>query len=219
MKFSILVFLASCVHLPHVDPKTRTNTVATYATVRVDSDCGNFPDFPRLFPEDPQLGFDPVESSHATGVIISERHVITAAHVVRCGAIPNVWVTYRAANGKVRKLKMSVTEDDAMFGEGKDIARLEISSAENFEVHLAPPSLGDGWPTSEDQPVWCAFTLGGRRCGEGTKMNNTFETKTHPGDSGSGVYDAAGRLVGIVVRSAGAVTHIEPVEARWLKGT
>ena len=194
-----LAFSASaCIRLPHVPPEPRAPQVQRLTDVRVTSSCSGDTD-------------DPWSSDgSAAGVIVSERHVLTAAHVVRCPALPTVRVYLRDGT----MFRMVVERDDAMFprGAGSDIARLEIASAERFGLNVPPPELGltDGGMTV-CLPQGCARTS--------FYETNFVEIESKPGDSGTGVYDPDGRLLGLVVSTRGGWTRIEPVGAYWLEGT
>jgi hypothetical protein len=113
---------------------------------------------------------------------------------------------------------MVVTHDDVVFGSGTDVARLEIASAEHFGLNLAPPAVGDGWPVNFPS-TWCAYLLDGVQCGRAERSSERFVARTEPGDSGAGVYDAEGRLVGIVVEGSATRTKVVPMSTRWLEGT
>lgn len=205
--YLLALSLFGCARLPHVDPEPRDHSTMRASTVRVDVRCGFF---------------DDVLESTATGVIISERHVLTAAHAVRCTEIPTVHVTYLTPDGDERRLRMVVTHDDAVYGEWQDIARMEVASAENFGVRIAPPLISPGWPKDISYyPVeWCAYLRSGEACGEGSYREYTLQAQVRPGDSGSPVYDEKGRLVGLVVRGGPyLLTAVEPVGLRWMVGT
>jgi hypothetical protein len=144
----------------------------------------------------------------ASGVIISERHVITAAHVVRCAAMPYVRVTLPDG----RWQRMVVERDDLMFGSGRDIARLEIASADLFGIGAVPPILV--WPN------WNGIvyaTLPSDIGATGVLNDDIVDgMQSRYGDSGTGVYTANGRLVGIVVRAGDAYTVIERLDLNWM---
>ncbi len=106
---------------------------------------------------------------------------------------------------------MAVERDDAMFGSGKDVARLVIATAEYFELHVAPPALG----VAHFGEVVCTP----RSCGRVGHTNNIPRLAAIRGDSGTGVYNAYGYLVGLVVRGSLSNTVFEPVGPYWLEGT
>lgn len=151
IRLLLICFVVACVSLPHVAPALRSPAQQQVATVRITTSCGDW------------------GGGYASGVVLTERHILTAAHVVRCPYVPNV----RAHFSDGRVFSVSVIRDDAMFGGGTDLAILESSSAENFSLGVAPPTIGH-FPTDR------------------------LDTRAVPGQSGSGVY-SDGFLVGIVI--------------------
>lgn len=190
-----LPLLGACVSLPHVDPDPRTVTEAGLTAVRVRAQCS--------------WDFDkPVR--YGTGVMISERHVLTAQHVVECPDIPDVHVGL--SSGRV--LRMVVTEEDRVA----DISRLEILSADRFRVDVAPPTLG--YPRVwDDSCAALAWPYGSHACGP-YMGDDIVSIPLKKGSSGAGVYTQHGHLIGIVIRGDGeSYTRISPVTAKWLSGT
>lgn len=129
-------------------------------------------------------------NASGTAVLLDERHALTAAHVVRCAGLPDV---------HVRGLRMVVTRDEAMFGDGRDFAVLEIASAEIFHLDVVQPVVAPDYIG-----VVNIVTRRGARTGflsgliaEPVIAYNPFDIR--PGDSGSPVYSVGGDLVGIVV--------------------
>lgn len=201
----VALAVAGCVRLPHVDPQARSYESTDRTVVRVQSSCSE---------EDPGGGQFPIQwvpDHTGTGVVVSERHVITAAHVVFCPIIPTVKVTFPDG----RWYMMDVEKDDAMFGQGTDYARLVIASAEYFNLGIAPPKIGHA--LVGDFVELSAFD--GERFGyyEGDDL---FELNTHPGDSGAPIYNMGGELLGIV--SKGSMDRLDTQEERatprWLEG-
>lgn len=228
MKKIILIaalLTCACVRLPHVIPAPRNADVARRAIARVYVTCSDVDmlspeynsDIPGVRATAPSIEWAPPAAG--TGVVISERHVLTAAHVVRCPVIPSV--TVLLSDGRI--VPMEVERDDAMFGGGQDVARLEVTSAENLGMYIAPPALapdGTAWVHGYDE--WCAETTHGRSCGspgDASEHSAEFEATTRKGDSGSGVYDLRGRLVGLVSSGNGVSTTLVRVGAYWLEGT
>lgn len=201
MKLSLLsLTLSACVYAPHMEPQVRSQYAQEYSVVKVESSCG-----------DP-LSFNPNpwDSSHVgSGVVISERYVLTAAHVTACAELPNVHVTF--PDGE--RFLVTVDREDI----GHDIARLEIFSASNFNRGIRPPTLAI--PSPYD--LVCAETGYPKReshCGDAvTATAATFSSIG--GNSGSPVYNDNGDLVGLVAASIGEYTRFVPVTKSWLSGT
>lgn len=193
-----LLAVVACVHLAPAIPEARTSAMRTVTAVHVESQCGS--------------------TKVGTGVIISARHVLTAAQTVVCAALPLVHVTY-VENGVEQRLRMYVTKEDDKTG----IARLEIASAETFSATIRPPVLRLPDPgnnvcanlvTSDKQTVAC-----------GTVSSTWTVVKrmaTREADMGAPVYTDEGVLVGIVANRGGSETSqytwIAPVDERWLDG-
>lgn len=174
--------LSACVHLPRVAPAPRTEAERTLTTVRIESSCGGFVD----------------DGDHVgTGVIISERHVLTAAHVVACSSIPVVHVTYRQ-NGKTKRQRMVVTREDS----DRDVARLELASADRFRLNVAPPVVrtpDPGQRVCAELPRLMGIDAS---CGSiVSDWSVARKMSTRPGDSGAPIFDDTGTLVGLVSAS------------------
>ncbi len=192
-----LLALVACVHLPRVAPEVRTGKARASSAVRVESACGNW------------------SSRSGSGVIISKRHVLTAAHVVGCADIPTVRVTYIDDDGRERRLRMLVTEEDR----DADIAKLEIASAEQFAVALRPPVVRSPDPGNG---VCASLASSPDACGTiASTWTVVKRLATVERDAGAPVYCDQGTLVSIVVNRGGQdgpfpYTWIAPVDAHWL---
>lgn len=133
-----------------------------------------------------------------SGVIVSSREVITAAHVVACddGADPqSVSVLYA---GSLARMEITGTYPD------HDIARLRAPASRfppPYALEIAPVSLG------QRVCVATRFPEITRRCGTVTArltvptLDVRYSQCTIPGNSGSGIYDERGRLVGLSLAS------------------
>lgn len=192
-----LLAVVACVHMAPVAPEARTSAMRTVTAVHIESECGS--------------------KKVGTGVIISSRHVLTAAHTVACAGLPLVHVTY-VENGTEERLRMYVTKEDDKTG----IAQLEIASAETFSKSIRPPVLRLPDPgnkvcanlVTSDQSVAC-----------GTVSSTWTVVKrmaTREADLGAPVYTDEGVLVGIVSNRGSSETSqytwIAPVDGRWLRG-
>lgn len=182
----------SCVTIPHVDPLPRTEGQRTVTSIRIGSVCD--------YTGEMNLG---------SAVIISERHAITALHVVDCPSIPTVHIV--RPDGRFDR--MTVTREDRT----NDLALLEISSADRFRINVAPPTLGYGkWG---DQV--CVATPWGsspRICGEYLGGNVMGVTTPH-GTSGAPAYTDDGHLIGIVIKAGEDHTRLAPITSPWLNET
>ena len=139
----------------------------------------------------------PGGSGYGSGVLLDGRRVLTAAHVTGCG-LPLLRVTTRA--GDVRLMKV-VAIDHAI-----DLAILEVDDGElRFPYPVPSVSIGNR-PSVGDVVCMESGEPGRRRqCGEVLDFradelpgNMKHGGLTIPGNSGSGVYDEAGRLVAVV---------------------
>lgn len=190
---SLLLVLVGCVRLAHVEPQPRYYYDALETVVKVDSYCAG-------------------KYHGGTGVVISERHVLTAAHITECHDIPNVHVTLH--NGD--RHRVYVTRED----ERKDIARLELAHAGSFGLNIAPPLLA---PPVYDPNVRPDFVQLYRYNVLPETVERISPTllvfRVRQGDSGSPIYDN-GLLVGLVVSDLdGVATRITLVTETWLQGT
>lgn len=138
-----------------------------------------------------------------SGVIVDARRVLTAAHVVPCGTAATVAV--RTRDGRVVPARVTWVDD------GRDVAVLRATAdLEGPYPVIAPATHGrvclvPGWPTRR---VSCGYVTG-----TGLEIRHT--AKTARGNSGSGLYDARGRLIGVVTNrtDAGGIATALIVEA------
>lgn len=125
------------------------------------------------------------------GVIVGPRHALTAAHVVACAAIPRVQVT--TSDG--RTFRAVVVKVDEL----RDVAELELASAGTFGIAAPTPLRG-----AEHVGYWaCVVTTAGEKCGPIVDRAGELawiSVDGKRGESGAGVYDEGGRLVGTNTR-------------------
>lgn len=197
MKLMLVVLISAC-SLPYVKPQPRTPEVAQRAVARLDIRCES----------DGQVYREP---AFATGVVISERHILTAGHAVVCPVLPKIKATFYDGHWE----RMYVERDEFSYGDGRDIARLKLHSNSGFNLNIPPPTLhefGNG-------PAIAA--VANRRPEAWYPMSDAPPTVipnmiTRAGDSGAGVY-VRGKLLGIVTRSGDAHTRIEVIDGSLLE--
>lgn len=141
-----------------------------------------------------------------SGVVVARDRVLTAAHVVRCRPVPGLNLTHDPI-----KVEVSGEGDDwvparvVRYDETPDLAVVEADVGKyHTDVVYGPrPNMGDQACASTG-----AFPGHAIKCGvvqpsskpAGTIGDIGIYTTIEYGNSGSGVYDYHGRLVGIVVK-------------------
>jgi hypothetical protein len=134
-----------------------------------------------------------------SGVAIDGTHVITARHVVTCDIGEPMTILVKLRNG------MRIFMDlKAHAAEGRDISLLEApdpgySYFTTAEIRQDPPKIGEMSCVVSGQ-LWDEYSL--RKCGAvGMVTDQYIVSSFHavPGNSGSGLYDADGRIIGILV--------------------
>lgn len=134
-----------------------------------------------------------VDVSFGSGVLVSEDDVLTAYHVVDCEGVALLTVIL----ADDRMMAASVAWSD----ERHDLARVALATPALLDVHDPVVGLADGRVCAQ-----VAFPRREQRCGEVTEVRDDgttwgevrFSAVVQPGNSGGGVYDEEGRLVGIV---------------------
>lgn len=125
-----------------------------------------------------------------SGVAVGPHHVLSAAHVATCLTGD---ITIKAGDGKVRDAVVEIVSLEA------DLVRLRIVG-EDLPFHPLETA-----PVEDGMHVCIVSTQpdAGRRCGRVREIrpygpgNVSHTAFTLAGNSGSGVYDGRGRLVGI----------------------
>ena len=177
----LVVLLATCASAPRIVrvpvPVSGTGAVtnAVVAAVEIDAAC-------------------PGEvAHHGSGVIIAPNRVVTAYHVAPCG---NATILATTFAHRIVPMRVEAALVDA------DVVRLVSSDPDpfgNVRAVVGPP------PAPED--VVClsvAAPARSYRCGpvmsleSGPSDNLDYRARTEHGNSGSGIYDLRGRLVGVV---------------------
>lgn len=191
--YVVMMNMCGCAHVPMVPPAhegaRRSAAEQTSAAIRLEVVC---------MAGDPLAGSLSAAMYYGSGVFVGPRDVLTAYHVVHCpvfGAVGLIQVVL--PNG--RRLGAEVMKTDARH----DLARLVLSNAvyPGPVPGLARPHRADriciapGYPTAS--PRQCGLVTevadDGSHWGEVHHLAPTFV-----GNSGSGVYDSDGYLIGIV---------------------
>lgn len=135
-----------------------------------------------------------------SGTIIGPEHVVTAMHVVaRCPGQPIAIVAHDKTIFVGFLEQLNVHHDTALFGVKELLPRL-WDPAPTVVPH-ADIRVGDVLCTMSQEPHVSQKEKPFFRCGDVYKTYRGWvfaDLDSIPGNSGSGVYDSAGRLVGIV---------------------
>lgn len=187
----LLVFLfalvanASCARpegpaVPIVETRQRTPLQAAMAAVYIETDCGRT----------------------GTGVLVSPTQVITAHHVVNCATYPKLKHTLKIKVVMYEGFATTATYE--VVDPGRDLARLRLRDP----FPTSPVSIG----YATRGGIACAVTAVPERairCARVVALSNvkrlygdirTNHADLWFGNSGSGVYDGDGRLIGISTR-------------------
>ncbi len=180
-------FLMSCTSCSGIGTNLSRSPMEMHnATVRIETTCGE-------------------DVSWGSGVIVSRDRVVTANHVVQCTPLPGLpifmpptKITIDAGDGVKREAMI-----DVQIGDGaKDIARLLLAESTFGDEFYTPvtigetPQLGDTVCQTSSVPRWTY------RCGpvQTTDGYIRVEMRTEHGNSGAGLYNNRGQLVGIIVQ-------------------
>ncbi len=156
------------------------------------------------------FGDDTVERRSGSGVIVSDWQVLTALHVVDCPNIPIIHVLTDRGRWRFSPEKE---------WRSVDVARIQMASADDLGGGIVPPTLSE-----KGLRVWDAVYIqtasprstevigqvmdsgfGGSGYG-GTYFS--YRAGTEHGNSGSGVYDTTGNLIGVHIgRTPGGLPY------------
>lgn len=193
MRAAILstVLLASCnqwVRPTPDGPHTRNQAEQHLATVRVESLC-----------DSDSFDDNSIRVSHVgTGVMVSDWQVLTALHVVEC-----TWA--------IARIRVTTTEGSWSFSpekewKGLDVARIQMSSADTMRPRLPTPTVRLRHIDADELVyIQSASPRRVQILGEAAgweyikKTGRTFiySANTEEGNSGAGIYDSDGALIGI----------------------
>lgn len=132
-----------------------------------------------------------------SGVVVSERQVLTALHVVS-GKGCDPFASVALPGGEPVLMIAEVGSPTA------DVVRLVALTGAPF-ADVRPPTLGAAPRVGDEVCLSVAIPRRGRKCGEvqpidgvGPPGNMVHNAITEPGNSGGPVYDTAGHLVAII---------------------
>ena len=146
-------------------------------------------------PQYPDVSVRCASGGEGRGVVVSPMHVLVSRHQVTACA-------------------------GSMTADGHPIVVQEISDAGDGALLATYWEQWDRWAIPGPAPV-VGERVCSRRLGCGAVLAHTsdgflWDHQTHPGDSGSGIYDSRGRLVG-VVSGSGTVVVGREVWGLWLR--
>lgn len=141
----------------------------------------------------------PAGQQVGSGVAITPRHVITAKHVVECMFGTSTKIIARTRHGASLEMALDKISID------EDIARLVVvGTGEPFHVYasvsLTKPKTGEKvCAVGGDGPAVHSI----RKCADIATVTDTYIVMpigAVPGNSGSGLFNGAGEIVGILTR-------------------
>ncbi len=135
---------------------------------------------------------------YGSGVIVSETRILTAAHVARCADAPAASITVEAGGTTLDAVADAVIQE-------ADIARVKVNGS--LKKWMSPVSVGPLPAVGDTVCFMAAIPRYRYRCGfaqrsePGPNADIVIEDAgiVH-GNSGSGLFDLQGRLIGIVVQ-------------------
>lgn len=184
----LLVALTSCnrwVRPTPPAPETREAHIQQLRAVKVSMQCGNL-------------------IHHGSGVVVSDWQVLTAFHIVDC---QSSLATIRVTDHTGEVFRFAPEKEWPSI----DISRIQMATADSFDGKITPPTIrGRTMPMYEPVYIQTAmpkreeiigeatgYSYGGSGYGSGGYRTFSYIAPTQSGNSGSGVYDIDGRLVGI----------------------
>lgn len=132
-----------------------------------------------------------------SGALISGGRVVTAAHVVLCELLPGIYyhgtVQVNPGDDKWRDAEILMADPES------DVAVVRVPELDNYYTHVEigpKPEIGDTVCMASGSIPYYMFKCGLVQPGPADEI--VVGIVVIPGNSGSGMYDARGRLVGIV---------------------
>lgn len=145
--------------------------------------------------------FSPIQTG--SGVIVAGTRVITALHVVTCPLGLAVQVKVDPGDGTMRDAVVELTAPT------RDVARLVVSA--DLSQWFTPVAVGPT-PLRGERVCWAAWRPRPTyRCATVEWTNPEWvvvDGFVEQGNSGAGLYDAAGRLVGVMARTKACQTGV-----------
>lgn len=173
--------LAACSCGASLKPVGRTGVQQHNAVVKITTHCG-------------------LREQYGSGVMVAPDLVLTAAHVVSCAMIPGSELPlYLPPDGITVSGGFGPHAADLMEVKYEpDLARLQVKGLEEF---FTPIVVGPPPPVGERVCAVSSVPYSSYRCGEAQEPRPGrlyVDFLILHGNSGSGMYDSHGRLVGIV---------------------
>lgn len=192
----MIITTCSCAGAPVSHGQTRNASFQQSLSARIEVLCvdGSFVE-----------GAVQVRLKGGSGTLMSKRDVLTASHVVTCkrgddGKKVGALVTVAVDGPKgMRRIASAVVNDDPIH----DVAHLRLF--EDVEG-VAPPVLGKVKVGDEVCQVYRIPTPPGRHCGKVVRFTDSpdgdivTDIPSYPGNSGGGMYNKRGQLVGVVIQ-------------------
>lgn len=187
----LTLFCFCCVTFSHVQPSVlRTEWQQDADAVKVGAVCIKQPDVPRDHRND-----DDVIYWWGSGVMIDSYHVLTAQHVVNCdNKTHRVGIFVKFINNEIVEVEV---DKQNMFS---DMALLRRPDNKKFGIAVKPPVISK----AEYMDKLCAafaYPVRKQSCGYVTEVKGDHILTTHTivhGNSGSGVFNEKGELIGLV---------------------